>query len=146
MSDREGLVVWNTGCCDLHNNTGIHMCCMDAEGGEGTAGPKDLPAGSTVSWGCHTIFPWCINSQEIRTKAFRFYETPLPSSLAARRNLFARPPAFYLFQAYRDDQVYLLVPNGTEVRWSDRRWCGEGPSSYVNVFISEGRQVHVSAR
>jgi len=37
-----------------------------AEGGEGTAAPKDLPAGSTVSWGCHTIFPWCINSREIR--------------------------------------------------------------------------------
>lgn len=99
----------------------------------------DLPIGSAPDFR-GVIFPWCINSYEVKTKAFRFYVGPRPSLETLKTGIFPQV-LFYMFQYYRDDQVYWLAPDSNGgVNFARRKHCGEGPSSYVEVTINaDGR-------
>jgi hypothetical protein len=52
----------------------------------------------------------------------------------------------YIFQSYRDDQIYYLRPEADgSLVWGNRRYCGEGPSSYVELSLSADGTVHARA-
>jgi hypothetical protein len=136
--------MWNTGCAFIENRSGNDMCVFDQEADQTVVWPVDLPRDHLPVYWNETIFPWCINSGEVYGKAFRFYNAKLPKTLQGRDALRQRTPAFYMFQYYRDDQIYYLRPQSDgSFNWTDRVYCGEGPSSVVSVSIPDDGQVHV---
>lgn len=142
--------MWNTGCRGVHNQTGAQLIWVDWETvGAQVAQIGRIPADTNISlYGL--IFPWCINSQEVIRKAFRFYIDLWPDEeippwrfgnpehfLWIHDHLAPLAPLFHSFQNYNDNQVYYVVPNGVnDVSWSNIKYCGEGPSSNVDLYIA----------
>lgn len=116
--------MWNTGCRQVTNDLDCDVRIRDLEDPLRVIvvrrGVQSADAGDT-------IFPWCINSEEVSRKAFRVevYDFSIPGPVIA-----------YVFQNYRDDQVYWLRPRAGRVVWADRRHGGEGPCSYATVRLS----------
>jgi hypothetical protein len=78
------------------------------------------------------IFPWCINSLEVKRKSFCVYYW---NSAQDPTMPYARGPALaYIFQDYLDNQIYWLRPSNPV--WADRMYCQEGPCSYANLYLT----------
>ncbi|SDD49845.1 hypothetical protein SAMN05660690_4389 [Geodermatophilus telluris] len=111
-------MVWNTGLNRLRNSTGGTILFVDLE--DPRYAVRLLDGWSLVNG---PVFPWCENTLEVRSKAFRIHRGPSTSSTVA----------LHLFQNYRDDTCYHIPGPGP--LWSNRRGMGEGPSSYLDVVI-----------
>lgn len=111
--------MWNTGLCQLFNGTTSTLFFIDQEDPFHSAviNPGGIYEGNGV------IFPWCINSYEVFTKAFRIY----------RGTDRTGPLILWMFQNYLDDTVYYIA--GNTVLWNEKQAIGEGPSPYLRVSI-----------
>src|SRR5262249_13927843 len=68
------------------------------------------------------IFPWCSNSEEIASKAFRVIDYP-STGLA------------YVFQRFQDKNIYWCPWNGGLPSMDDRQEVVPGPNSYIDLII-----------
>jgi hypothetical protein len=126
--------MWNTGISTVYNNAAVELNWNDLETDNEWFGAREgqIPGGHNGK--IAVVAPWCSNSYEIITKAIGFATDPGGFQ-------------FYVFQNYIDNQIY-YVPAQTEGAslWASKIWCGEGPSSYVNLTIGlQGEDFHISA-
>lgn len=127
--------MWNTGISRVYNNTGVELNWNDLETDNNFFGERSgqIPGGQNGK--IAVVAPWCSNSHDISTKAIQFSTDPGGAE-------------FYVFQSTADSQVYYVsAEHGGASLWSGKRWCGEGPSSYVNLSIGlNGDGYEVSAQ
>lgn len=156
--------MWNTGIGTLKNESQFNFLWIDLE----TVGnfPRMGRIGANESMNmAGLILPWAINVQEMGSKSIAFYDDQwlgqeIPSwgpdqmKWFYDRTLTRLPngsyewsvfPVFYLFQNYDNDQAYYCVRSDS-TEWSDIRWCGAGPSSYVAVTVQSGQPISVAAQ
>jgi hypothetical protein len=111
--------MWNTGLCQLRNDTASTLFFIDQE----DTNHSGVVQAGQIFEGNGVIFPWCINSYEVYSKAFRIY----------RGSDRTGPLILWMFQNYLDDTVYYI--EGSTVLWAQKMTTGEGPSSYLRVRI-----------
>lgn len=124
-NDVRKAMSWRTGLTQIVNNTSSQIYFVSWEHPEYEyqvdAGSFYPPVGR---WENGAVFPWCLNSYEVASKAFRIYLGPDKSA----------PLALYVFQWYTDDTIYFL-PGPQPTPFNSKISCGEGPSSWCDLII-----------
>jgi hypothetical protein len=121
-------MLWNTGCNNIGNGLKFGINILD---GEDQKLAITVPALQSADWRS-TIFPWCVNAQEVKSKAFR----------VANIELGTTRPFLYLFQDYRTHRIcWSLVKHANP--WDSRTGINDGqdspnpqvPLSAIDIFI-----------
>jgi hypothetical protein len=117
----------NTGCYAVYNETDDILLI---ENGAGVNPTLEVPPRQPRTYSGFVI-PWCANSLEIASKAFRFRIGPADPATTVR------PGRFFLFQDYNNSVVSWTPWNSAQPRYDDREQGGAGVSPRVDVVVRE---------
>jgi hypothetical protein len=119
---------WNTGCRFIANLTSEDIVVVDQEspGTHPWGGQLYLHAGDSVDW-FGTIFPWCGNANEIKTKAFLFTRSPRSTSV--------RTDLFYMFQHWPSNIIFFTPFSGGNPSFPGAMPPGAPPTPTRNLNV-----------
>jgi hypothetical protein len=113
--------MWNTGLWLVTNKSDRNIRIIDGE----NVGYQWYVLSGRQVWCWGVIFPWCSNSEEIASKAFRVkYEDS-----SGWRGL------CYMYQRFQDDRIYWSPWNGGCPSMANNNFFGLNPSSYVDIVF-----------